>query len=612
MNSKYIMKFLSFIFILFFSIGMLRADTLDHQLFIRELNNSNNLVYQATLEKYNAYLADHPNDISVHIEKCKFIQLAQYDEEEEYNPNQEAFDSCAAALVKQFPSHPKVFLFQISYLWGDELESVFEKAESTIEDHPEEWSDTQLGTLYKNMSSHYDIEQNYPKALIYIDKAIARDTTYKTSIDYARILIESDRRPEALEVLKAGEDTTKITWDLSSKADLYLELKEYDNALALYNRIDQIDSTYNNNEKIAHTLEGTGEYLSARKYLVADTSKTYGKENARQRLFLHDLKYQSGAQCLSSYNAYRDLGYSIDPVGIYRLRLSFSHPFEPWQFRDILGLIALKATLLLLMVIPFIWILPLYFIGHYMNFISGKKAYISLWGLKAFWFVSAGFLIASFVATWIEPGYLYSLVNSSHSYEISQVQEGWVSILFVILFAIVGVATLYGINRKVLISNQWTIKKCILQGVGIFLLFKLIVGFYAVILIRDFGITVEDLSGMLSHFLASRKDIEAMIAAGGIGVAFILLCLVVPVYEEIVFRGVFLDAGQRYLNFKSANVIQAIFFAAMHMNLYLFPAFFLFGIFTGVMRRKSGGLLAGIVFHSINNILAITVLLMRR
>lgn len=612
MNSKYLFKFLILTIVSYFVNGIVSADTLDHRIFLQEINNSHDRVYNDCLEKYNTYLANNPKDLEVHIEKCKFILYAQYDENEGYNPNQEAFDSCVSALIKQFPSYPEIFLFQITYLWGDELTKVFNEAEIAIENNPEEWSDIQLGILYKSMSYHYSSESDFPQALIYIEKAISKDTFYKTSLEYARILIELDRHPEALNVLQAGKDTTKIPWELSSKADLYLELEDYESALDLYNLIDEIDSTYNNNVKIANTLEGVGEFMPARKYLVADTATNWNKEASVRQLLIHDLKYQSGAQSLATYNAYRDYGYMTDPLGIFRLTLFISHPLQPWKFRDILSLISLHGTLLLLIIIPFLWILPIYFIGHHLNLISRQKAYELNWGLKAFWFVSAGYLIAAFASHCIEPEYLYSLFLSSYyAIELSQEKEGLISILFVLLFAIVGLATLYKVNPRVLLRDQWTVNKSILNGFGILAVYKFMVGIYIWVLISTFGITMEDLTGMLSHFLATRQEIEAIIAVSGGGIGFILICLLVPVYEEIIFRGVILDASQRYLNFNLANWVQAVLFATIHANLYMFPVFLLFGLITGVMRKKSGGLLAGIIFHVINNILAFSILLIR-
>ncbi|HEY3386832.1 MAG TPA: CPBP family glutamic-type intramembrane protease [Saprospiraceae bacterium] len=612
MAFKCVLKLVSIAFISLYSSGILLADTLDHALFLKEINNSQDLVYSACLAKYDAYLKDHPNDITVHIERCKFIQFAEYDDVEGYNPNQAAFDSSSSAVVKQFPTHPQIFLFQISYLWGDELETVFEKAEEALDLNPEEWNETQAGILYKAMSDHYYSEPDLPKALTYIEKAIDKDAQYKTSLDYARILIDSDRKEEALQVLKAGKDTTKIAWEISNKADLYLQLKDFARALDLYNRIDEIDSTYNNNANIANTLEGVGEYEAARKYLVADTSKHWSKESSLKKLLLHDLNYQDGAQGLATYNAFRDHGYSMDPLGLYRLKLFFSHPLQPWKFRDILGLVTLRAVFLCLIAIPFIWILPIYFIGHHLSLISHKKAYELNWGLKAFWLVSTGFLMASVAAFFVEPEYLYSLfLDSYFNVELSQEKEGLISILFVLLFALVGLASLYKVTPRVLLSDKWPIRQAIFYGIGALALYKLVVGIYILIAISQFGLSMEDLTGMLSHFLAGRQDIEAILAVGGNGIGFLLICLLVPLYEEIVFRGVILDACQRYLNFTVANVIQAVLFAAIHMSLYLFPVFLLFGLVAGMMRKNTGGLLAGIVFHVLNNMLAIGLLLLR-
>ena len=164
MSPRQLLKIFKLIYFSFFATSLF-ADTLDHEIFIQEINNSQVLVYQERLALYDNYLKEHPDDVSVHIERCKFIQFAQYNVEEDYNPNQAAFDSCASALSLQFPSHPEVFLFRISYLWGDELKDVLDKAERSVEYNRDGWSDTQIGLLYKSLSYHHYSESNFPLAL---------------------------------------------------------------------------------------------------------------------------------------------------------------------------------------------------------------------------------------------------------------------------------------------------------------------------------------------------------------------------------------------------------------------------------------------------------------
>jgi membrane protease YdiL (CAAX protease family) len=344
---------------------------------------------------------------------------------------------------------------------------------------------------------------------------------------------------------------------------------------------------------------------------VADTSQNWNKETALRNLLIHDLKYQGGSVCIDTYNDFRDSGYTVDPIAIYRLKLFFSHPFQAWKFRDIPGMLCFIASIILLLILPFIWILPVYFIGHKWGWISRKKFYESIWGLKIFWIVSFGYLIASFLSVAAQPEYFYSLFNSYEDLELSENKKGFMSLLFTLIFAVFSLASLYKIKGSVLLSMNWPIRKSIFLSIGVLLAFKLITGVYIGIGLSKWGITADDLTGITNLLMSTRQDIEALMNTYGKGTGFVLICLLVPFYEEIVFRGVILDSCQRYINFNVANLIQSTLFATVHMSLFLFPVFFIFGIVTGIMRKKSGGLLAGFVFHIVNNVLAISLILIR-
>jgi uncharacterized protein len=590
--------------------GIASAQILNHEIFIKEIKNSSNNIYNDCLEKYDEYLKNHPGDVSVYIEKCKFIQFAQYDEDEDYNPNQVAFDSCSAALVKRFPENPDVFIFQTTYLYDDELEKVFEEAEKSISSNPGIWSKHNIGKLYMAMASHYYYQTEYKKAHSSILKAISGDPRYLSSFEYARILAKIKRPEDALKALSDEKDTIRATWELSQRADLFLELKAYSKALEIYHQIDLIDSTYNDKSALASTFDGLGKYDIARTYLVADTSQSWDKEGSARALFLHDLKHLDGKICSETYNRYRDFGFSADPLGFYRLKLFLSHPFQPWRFRDLLGLFCLIAALLVLLVIPSVWILPVYFVGHHWKLLSRPRPFESSWGLSAFWFVSFGFLVASFISAVEDPGYLYSLLSSS-SYDLSVESRGHICLLFVIITALFGIAALYKVKPRILLSTNWSIAKSIWLAIGILLLYRIVVGIYVYIGASGFGVSVKDLTDIPGLLLSSRQDIAALNATYGSIVTVILVGLLAPFYEEIIFRGAVLESCTRYINFRAANILQALLFAAVHQSLFLFPAFFLFGIVSGKLRKESGGLLSGIVFHAANNLLTLSVLLLR-
>jgi membrane protease YdiL (CAAX protease family) len=613
MNNKLLFKILIFSVILFFPCLLISGQAiLDHKIFLEEIEHSSENIYKDCIRKYDQYLNKFPGNISVRIEKCKFIQEAQYNESEDYNPNQEEFDSCSSILVRMYPENPAVIIYQTTYLWGDDLNELFKKAEKAINGHPEEWNKSDLGMLYFKMADQYYGDSDYQSAFKYIQKAILNDEKYRSSLEFARILTELDKKKEALDVLMTFQDTTKETWQLHQKADLLFKLKSYKEALKVYNKIDEIDSSFNNNYELAKTLEAVGEFEYARKYLIADTSKNWDKKTALRNLLNHDLKHQNGTICIGTYNKYRDFGYSMDPLAIYRLKLFFFHPLNAWKLRDIIGLMTLVLVFIILISAPSIWILPVYFIGHNWNLLTRKKLFESQWGLKMFWFVSAGYLVATFFSVIAVPEYLYSLLNSSNSdYVLTPEKEGLMSLIFILFFAFFGLASLYKVNPGILLSKKWSVMKSILLGTGILIAYKILIAVYIRMGITIFGISKDDLASFPDVFLASKQNIQAILDTYGTGAGYLLCCLLVPLYEEIIFRGVILGSIQRYINFNTANILQAILFSAIHLNLFLFPVFFLFGITVGILRKESGGLLSGIVFHVVNNLLAITIIIFR-
>jgi len=586
--------------------------TLDHKVFLKEIENSSNIIYGECLEKYNTYLRDHPDDILVQIEKCKFIQLAQYDEDMEFNPNQEEYDSCFTALINKYPVNSEVILYQIENSWGDELKEIFRTTELLIKEKPEDWSESNLGTLYLKISDQFYSDSEYENAYSYIQKSIAHDEKVKSSLLYANILKGLDRSEEALEVLISHRDTTGETWPLVQKANLLFELKAYQEAIEMFNLIFEIDSSYNNNYELAKSLEGIGKYDLSRKYYLRDTAQNWSKETALKNLLNHDLKYQSGDICIETYNKYRSIGYKVDPLSLYRLKLLVNNPSQPWKIRDLAGLLTLIGVIILLIFIPSIWILPVYFIGNYWNLTNQKKTSKSHWGLKWFWIVSFGYLFAALIVGIFYPDYLYSQFSFSYyDSDLNQQDLGRVTLISILVFGATGLVALYKKDLKILLSEKWSIKKSVLLGFGIILAFKLISLIYLRIGTLGLGMSLDELTTIPNILFSSKQEIEALVVNYGKVISFILICLFVPLYEEVIFRGIILDSCQEYLNFKTANIIQATLFGIIHLNLFLFPVFFMFGIMTGLMKKQSQGLLPGIVSHSVNNTLSIALLLLR-
>ena len=104
-----------------------------------------------------------------------------------------------------------------------------------------------------------------------------------------------------------------------------------------------------------------------------------------------------------------------------------------------------------------------------------------------------------------------------------------------------------------------------------------------------------------NFILGAEQEILAVMSQHGFLVTALMAAVIVPIYEEIIFRGVILGPVEKYIGFKAANVFQAILFALVHDDLSLFLFFFVFALIVGYYTRKSQGLLAGIVLHGLHN-----------
>lgn len=79
-------------------------------------------------------------------------------------------------------------------------------------------------------------------------------------------------------------------------------------------------------------------------------------------------------------------------------------------------------------------------------------------------------------------------------------------------------------------------------------------------------------------------------------------CLLVPIFEEVFFRGLLLSWLNRHMRFAFALLVMAVLFAAMHIYAVALPYTFLFAIATGYVRRRTGSTANTVLMHVINNI----------
>lgn len=112
---------------------------------------------------------------------------------------------------------------------------------------------------------------------------------------------------------------------------------------------------------------------------------------------------------------------------------------------------------------------------------------------------------------------------------------------------------------------------------------------------------------------AQTEMVDAMVNSGGSNwaalSAFVVIALLVPLWEEFVFRGMLLGGMARHVSFGWANLLQALLFAAIHDDAPRFLYYFALGLLGGWLVRSTRSLAPAILLHMLVNALAFTALL---
>ncbi len=158
----------------------------------------------------------------------------------------------------------------------------------------------------------------------------------------------------------------------------------------------------------------------------------------------------------------------------------------------------------------------------------------------------------------------------------------------------------FGRNDLPLIwGNLWEKRRSVGAGIALAFFLRFGLGIYLKIYRQFTG----DESNPVS-FMLVRNDILSVNQYYHPFIGFLFVVLLVPVYEEILFRGVFLSALEKNMRFVFANIVQSVVFASLHMDWKLAPFFFALGMVAGYYRNKTKSLAPGISLHITNNLLA--------
>ena len=87
-----------------------------------------------------------------------------------------------------------------------------------------------------------------------------------------------------------------------------------------------------------------------------------------------------------------------------------------------------------------------------------------------------------------------------------------------------------------------------------------------------------------------------------------MVCVLVPVGEEVFFRGL-LYGALRWWSPAGAAAVSALYFAAVHQQVVHFLPIFLLGVILAVLYQRTGSLVGPAMVHGVNNLVAVLAIL---
>ncbi|MEN6301586.1 MAG: CPBP family intramembrane glutamic endopeptidase, partial [Armatimonadia bacterium] len=116
--------------------------------------------------------------------------------------------------------------------------------------------------------------------------------------------------------------------------------------------------------------------------------------------------------------------------------------------------------------------------------------------------------------------------------------------------------------------------------------------------------------GFASFGQAGERLVSSATGPGARVLLFVLICIIAPVIEEIIFRGFVYPGLRRRMTVTSAVVASALLFALMHNNLDALFTIGIIGVTLAVLYERTRSLVPCIVCHALNNTLVFFLLLL--
>lgn len=570
-----------------------------------QVSEGQQLAYRNLLGAYAREEAAHPGDVALVIARCDFVGMFADSEEATWAEDaQNDYETCQKQLAERFRGDAEASLYVAEHRYGkDSL--AFAHSLLPASDH---WTPKQRARLHAVLARGHTAAKQTTLAGEEALAAVRLDPASDQLVTALRYLCDTGHQAEAEAMLASAPPPGERSWLEAQRVHLAADKLSPAAALAELRRAEQAKAPID-------------AWLKARVYLLAGMTAQAAEalshskvqpayqnpEQFKLRMEIATARKDGKAAETALHEWFGKTGITM-PLLVAYGKLLTGDPRQLFSLALAPLALALLGTLLFLACMPGLLAFP----AHYRGTVRARlgKPTLSLFapiGLRHMWWGLAAFLVASAAVPMLWAGDSLPALEGARS-----MLAGEQVTVFTLYLATVlaGAALLAGVAWR-LPWRSWAGDRGLKAAVVTVLVWSLlkILVVWALAHAPHTAVPAQ----INSHDRVVATLILAANHVGGPALALALIALLVPLYEELVFRGFILGGLARHISFGWANAWQALLFAVLHFDAQHFVFYLAIGLLAGWLVRRTRGLGASIALHAANNGIACvaTLLLMR-
>lgn len=574
------------------------------QRLIKTIEKAQESSYHAVVDGYLQACAARPDDAVLAIERVHFVE--RFANGEDVMIESAGSDLAAAVdyVQNHFPEAPGTVLYNLSNIYDDTFDAKANAAARLIS----HWGNEDQARFLLLRAQYCERMRTPVRTHLFAEQSFSAYPTPEAGLLLAKALHDNKDDATCQRTLMHAVFDTATPWIKRQKMDLLLDLGLRESARALFEELRTANRWLVTNEETANRLARNGEVALARAILGEMPQNDFNRESLLRARFRFELEHGNTLQAENAYRALRELGLGTDPFLRDRFTLLRRCPGASWNLQDVAGALTLSALGVAAFAFPLLLLVPI----HYWSLLRVRKDKLpgwpdAFWGLRAIWIVLGTLCSAELALLWFyEPASLHAFSNAASATTQTAEASFPAAIGSILASSLLVLAILFHKRAWPLLGTGiWGIGRSIGLGVSIAVALRIVLRVYVLFVP----------SAIAQQSAAAVPTVQIMLGLrehlGPLGL-FGITAILVPIIEEMLFRGLLLQGLARHIPFVWANLIQAFLFAIAHQNLPLLPFYLGMAILAGYFARRSGGLLASIIMHATNNAaVCVAVLLLK-